>query len=566
MRRFVCLKASLFVFASLVPAIALATPPVVIPSVAAPGRAEQNLQIENARPDVGGQSVITMPDEAGHNKALKEGATFKLNSVSVENGTVFSNGELEDEYKEFIGQNIGLATLNTIASRITAHYRNAGYILSRAIVPPQRINNGAVKIQVVEGFISQVVFKGAPVTSKLLNDYADKIRAQKPLNASTLEHYLLLIEDLPGMKALAVLLPSESTPGASDVVITLTEKTVDGSVAVDNRGSRYIGPYQGSVTVNANNILGYYERTQFHGVATANPGEETFGQIVHEEQLDSDGTKLALSAGHTHTNPGYKLKAFDIKGVDTSYSAEVSHPFIRSRQTNLYGNAQFDIRNTDTESLGIALNGDRLRVARVGASYDFVDSTLAINKAEAQISKGFGWLDDTSPFLRSVTNGHTSFYKATGQASRLQPISGPFGLLVSTTGQLSSDTLLSAEQFGIGGANFGSAYDPSEITGDSGMAGRAELQFSTPSELELIPSYQFYYFYDLGKVWTRNPAAGSKPAQSLADTGFGTRFNIMEPISGNIELAIPMTRAVAANDANGNGNGARVFFSLAYRY
>jgi hemolysin activation/secretion protein len=70
----------------------------------------------------------------------------------------------------------------------------------------------------------------------------------------------------------------------------------------------------------------------------------------------------------------------------------------------------------------------------------------------------------------------------------------------------------------------------------------------------------------LGKVWYRNPAAGLKSSDSLADFGIGTRFNILEPLSGDLELAVPATRPVTANDSNGNGNATRVFFSLAYRY
>ena len=567
MRRNTCtklgLKVSLFLFTSLAPMTAMA---VVVPPVAAPGRVEKNLSIENERPSVGGQSVITVPDENGASKALKGSATFKLTSVAIENATAFSKADLAEEYNEYVGKSITLATLNQIANKVTVRYRNAGYILSRAVVPPQRIAGGAVKLRIVEGFVDKVVFQGVPTESGLLKDYAEKIRNAKPLDAATLERYLLLIEDLPGVKAQAVLRPSAKTPGASDVVINITQKMVDGAVTADNRGSRYIGPYQASVTVNANNVLGFYERTTLRGVTTGNPSEEKFGQISHDEALDSEGTRLTLTAGKTRTRPNYKLRDFDVKGVDTAYSAAVSHPFLRSRQSNVYGTAQFDIRNTDTDSLGSALNGDRLRVLRTGASYDFVDSFLAVNKLEGQLSKGFGWLDDTSPFVRSRSNGRTSFYKGTAQASRLQPVYGPVGLLVSGSGQLSSDSLLSAEQFGVGGAQFGSAYDPSELTGDSGVAGRAELQYSRSGDLELIPSYQLYGFYDFGKVWSRNPGAGSKFTESLASTGGGVRFNVMEPVSGSLEVAVPMTKKVAANSTLDHGNDTRVFFSLAYRY
>jgi hemolysin activation/secretion protein len=563
MKRSFFLKTSTFLFTSLLPVAAFATS-VNVPSVAQPSRVGESLRIENIRPDVSGVSTVTVPNESG-SKPLKEGAKFKLNSITVENATAFSKADLEEDYKDLIGQSVSLNTLNQVTAKLTARYRNNGYILSRAVLPPQRINGGAVKIRIVEGFVDSVKFEGAE-NSGLLSEYAEKIRTAKPLDAATLERYLLLIEDLPGVKAQAVLKPSAKVPGASDVIISITQKMVDGSVTADNRGSRFIGPYQGSLTANVNNVLGMYERTQFRAVSAANPEEQTFFQVSHEQQLDSEGTKLNISAGKARTQPGYRVKAFEIKGVDTTYSAALSHPFIRSRQTNLFGTAQFDIRNTDTKALGTELNGDRLRVARVGASYDFLDGFQAINRAEAQVSKGFGWLDNTSPDVRSRVNGRTSFYKGTAQASRLQSLTGPFSVFVAAKGQVASAALLSAEQFGLGGADFGSAYDPSEITGDAGIAGRGELQFSHSNDANLIPSYQLYSFYDIGRVSRRNPAAGTKSVESLASAGFGTRFNLMDPISGNLELAIPVTRPVSANNAQGHGNAARLFFSLAYRY
>ncbi len=222
------------------------------------------------------------------------------------------------------------------------------------------------------------------------------------------------------------------------------------------------------------------------------------------------------------------------------------------------------MRNTDSDSLGLPLYEDRLKVARIGASYDFVDRFTAVNRFDSQISKGIGWDDDTH-VGRSRTNGSTDFWKFNAQASRLQPISGPFSLFVSSEGQASSKALLSAEQFGLGGAQFLSAYDPSEVTGDSGIAGRAELQYSKSGDFQYLTAYQIYTFYDIGEVWTRNPSAGIKDSISLASAGLGVRFNIMDPISGSFEVSTPLTKDVNANLPN-NGGDTRVFFSLAYRY
>lgn len=554
---------SSFLFAALLPGAALAQVPPT-PS-AQPARIQEQLRIEDTRPAVGGAPLITLPDEAGRDTPLKAGARFTLRELEVQNASVFSAAELRAEYAQTLGQKVTLADLQGIAARITARYRNAGYILSRAVVPPQRIRNGRARIAVVEGFADRVILEGDAAASPLLQAYAEKIRAARPLSTATLERYLLLIQDLPGVTARALLRPSPMVKGASDVIITVTQKSYDGAVSADNRGTRYIGPYQGGVTANFNHVLGIHDRTQLRGILTADPSELQFFQVSHDEQIGTEGTRLTLAAAHTRTQPNFRLKAFDIEGTDTLVSAQLLHPFLRSRQDNLWGNASFDIRNTHSASFDVPLYADRLKVGRIGGAYDFVDRWTAVNRFDAQLSKGFGWDDNSGTQARSRFNGRTDFWKLTATANRLQTLSGPFSYSLSGTAQAASAALLSAEQFGLGGPTFLSAYDPSEVTGDSGIAGRAELHYSQTPHYRFLAAYQLYVFYDIGTAWTRNPAAGIEEQTSLASAGAGMRFNLLAPLSGSLEVAQPLTKDVNANRPN-NGDDTRVFFSLAYRY
>lgn len=537
------------------------TPP---PPSAEPGRVEQRFRIEQ-RPEVGGAPLITLPDEQGLDKQLKDGATFTLKGVRFEELSAFSEEELKPIYDEYLGKEVSLKTLREITTKITAHYRNSGYILSRAVLPPQRLSDGVVTIRIIEGRVDNVRFEGMSVESGLLKAMADKIRNARPLSAQTLERYLLLMEDLPGVSARAVIQPSATTPGTSDVVINLSHKRFDGGLTADNRGSRFLGQYQGGATLNMNNIMGRFDRTTLRGIATAEFDELRYGEIVHEQQIGSEGTKIAVSASHTHTHPGSRLESLDIQGENRSYTVGISHPFIRSRQSNLFGNAEFDIRDSDVSSLGTKLYEDRLRVFRVGGAYDFVDRWSAINRMELNVSKGVSvWDTDSGIGLRSRTNGQPDFLKANVEITRLQPITGPFTAFVGVAGQLADDPLLAAEEFGLGGATYGSAYDPSEITGDHGVATRLELQYNDTTEWRFMPNYQVYTFYDIGKVWNEDPLPGDDSPASLASAGLGVRFNMLDDLSGGLEVAVPLTREVAANGQD--GDDPRFFFSFAYRY
>ena len=58
-------------------------------------------------------------------------------------------------------------------------------------------------------------------------DYARKITADRPTNIRTLERYLLLANDLPGLKFTTTLKASPTSPGASTLIVEVIEKPID---------------------------------------------------------------------------------------------------------------------------------------------------------------------------------------------------------------------------------------------------------------------------------------------------------------------------------------------------
>jgi hemolysin activation/secretion protein len=537
-----------------------------IPGSASPDIRQRQLQIRDTLPTVSNKPLITS-DDGKESKEIKSGLKFTLKSVVIENATAFKKEELEALYKDLVGTQVTVSQLNKVANDITAYYRNHGYILTRAVLPPQEIKGGNVKIRIIEGFIDSVKIQGDDAANdSTIRAYADKIRAEKPLNVETLERYLLLMEDLPGVEARAVLQPSPTVQGASDVVVNIKRKPIEASAIADNRGSRFLGPEQLNLTAAFNNMLSQDDQTQFRVVTTPFGLDELFfGEIRHEEQLGSEGTKAVISGSYIKTRPQYSLEPFDIVGTSYAFTAGVSHPLIRSRRENLFVNADATIRDSDLNSLGTGLSHDKTRVVGVAASYDFVDFTSAINRMDLRYARGIGIATDVEAKPRSRANGKPVFDKVTSRLSRIQPVWGPWSVQATAAGQYSPDPLVASEEFALGGADFGSAYDSAELTGDSGAAGRLEIQYNDAPQTAYLKQYQVYGFYDIGRVWNHDPIPGSEASTGdLSSTGLGVRFNVNEQISGGLEGSLPLTKKVSAYGED--GAAPRVFVSLQYRY
>ncbi len=243
-----------------------------VPGPASPNRIEQRFQplpVPKAKPKITIPSMKTpsLPVEAMKIK-------FILRAVILNNSTVYKPADLTPLYRKLIGKKISLAQVFALRDRLTAKYRRDGYILSQVIVPPQKLTHGVVHMQAIEGYVANVSIQGNAHDSRgLIAAMAARIKLARPLTAKVLERYVLLMQDLPGLSVRTVLRPAAKQPGATDLDILMTHKTVTGYASIDNRGSRAIGPLQGQVGINLNSLLGLDEQTSLQW-ATVNPTKE----------------------------------------------------------------------------------------------------------------------------------------------------------------------------------------------------------------------------------------------------------------------------------------------------
>jgi hemolysin activation/secretion protein len=533
-----------------------------VPS-ADPSRAQRQIApLEAPQPPATAGSITA----TGTPKAPKgaEKIKFVLASLTIEGVTAYQETELTSLYQDMMGKTITLADIYDLAGRLTIKYRNDGYILAQVVVPPQTVKGGHIRLRVVEGVTHNIRIEGQ--TNGSLDDlqpYADAIKAAQPFNSKVLERYLLLINDLPGLSARAVLSPA-AVPGATDILIIVERKPYDLFFQADNRGSRYLGPLQLNAGTRLNNMLGYYEGINLQYVLAPDNSELNYGGIGFTKPLGHDGTRFLASGSLTRTRPGFILKPFDVRGLARTLNLELMHPIIRSRNENLNATWRFDYLDSRREdNLGGHPIADRLTVMRLGSLFQNVDRYAGANTLTAELSKGLGVFNSTERNNPYTTRPGASdiFFKSTAEVSRLQRLNPQFDLFGSMTGQWAAQRLLVSEQFGLGGTAYGSAYDSSEITGDDGLAVRAELRWNNPVPAALR-STQVYGFYDIGKVWDPGNTVASDRVASLASAGAGLRLGFNANISGSVELAQPLTRDVGTE---GDRN-PRIFAALTAKF
>lgn len=557
--QFPFLKAAVSV-ALLVPAQALAQ---TIPSTAEPGVITRGIGDEPlGRPQSDTGLVLGAEEAAGQNLSAEK--VFTLNGVVLDGSTVYAQPDVDGFAKGYVGEKVSFADLNAISQAMTRDYREKGYVFSRVILPPQKIDGGVVHYQAIEGRVTDVQIEGDfKDQTHLIQRIADQIKSDGPSNTADIERYLLLIDDLPGITARSLMRPSD-VPGGGTLIITIVQDRVEGSVGIDNRGSTYLGRGRATAVAAFNSLFGIHDRTTLRGIVTENTNELRFGDITHEEQVGTEGMRVKARYAITATEPGNELKALDVNGRTHLFDLQALYPVIRSRQYNFNLIGGFTAINSTSDILGSQVAEDRLRYAHAGGRFDFTDALSGVNQFEISMAKGLDIFNPTEDAAtgRSRSNGEHDFVRYNLEAERLQDLPGDFSFHVAFSGQYSPDVLLASEEFAVGGDAYGRAYDSGEITGDSGAAASFELRYGGHVDNRFLNAYELYSFYDLGTVWNHNPSVSENANDSLASVGLGVRFNAIYETSGYLELGKPLTHEVGAD---GNKD-ARVFFSLSKRF
>jgi hemolysin activation/secretion protein len=536
-----------------------------IPGGILPGRERQQILDQRVAPRaVPGGRAISLPSTEAPPGAAD--ITLVIRGIQVVGSTVYTPDQLAPIWQDLINRRVSLNAVYDLAKRITSKYGADGYVLSRAIVPPQELSPGGavIRIQVVEGYVSRVVWPREKLARyrDFFTDYSAKIVADRPANIRTLERYLLLANDLPGLKFTTTLEASKTEQGASVLIVEVTEKRYEFNARADNRGTEARGPYQFLLAQTFNNLSGTHESFTVAYAGVQDIEELQFIAGNYRHVVNSEGLTGFVNATYSWGRPGGALlQSLDYRTRTTTLEMGMFKPIIRSRERNLtltgmtFLTESYSFINlTDPGTFQV----DRLRGIRARVDADAADRFNGINQMSFTVSQGFPGFGATVNGNPLATRffGKVDFTKLELSASRLQPLFGQVSALISAYGQWAADPLLASEQCGYGGRVFGRAYDPSELLGDHCWMASAELRYDLASKLPKVPDAQFYAYSDVGQVFTIIPAVGTAET-TAASAGGGVRLKWQNFVL--LDLS-------AAKAIEGPRDDWRFFFITSVRY
>ncbi|HEX5210966.1 MAG TPA: POTRA domain-containing protein [Pseudolabrys sp.] len=478
---------------------------------------------------------------------------FLLTSVTVSGATVVAPNVIASAYAPYLRKKVSQSDLEAIANAITGLYRDRGYYLSRAIVPPQDVVGGHVQVKVIEGSIAEVRIEGGDAVRFGVKEHLDLLTAEHPARFGTVERQLLLANDTPGVRIADTALEEVgSATGRFRLIVKVETWHIYQSVGLDNYGSFAVGPLQAYSSTFFNSYLAKGDSLGLNLSTVPDATRDLrFGRLSYSVPIGTDGVRLGATVSRSEVWPDDDRRQIDTRTINQFYELRGSFVPLETRQSALTITAAVAaIDEVEKDALGTDYN-DHIRIARISADYRLRDEFGGNNYFTAGLRQGLGGLGASSSDdpLTSRTGARPDFSVFEYSYTRYQVLSDAWSIKANIAGQFASEPLLSSQTFYLGGAAFGPGY----YNADNGIAGLVELRFDQSVPSALITHYQLYAFSEGGEVWNLG-----EPMQQLVSVGAGVRLDFVNDFHAGMAVAFPVIYSSRTDEFR----DARLLFSL----
>ncbi|MCC7120056.1 MAG: ShlB/FhaC/HecB family hemolysin secretion/activation protein [Gammaproteobacteria bacterium] len=466
----------------------------------------------------------------------------------------------------YVGRELTLLEIYDVADLITRHYRTHGYTLASAYVPEQQVASGVITLEVIEGKLGGITTQGLRRTKERLVQWQlNELEPGAIVRDAELEREVLLMNDLPGVDARAVLQPGEEF-GTSDLVLNVTEKRYDASIGLDNYGRESIGEWRVQADAALNGLLGVGDQLAISGVY-AEADLMHYGRLAYNLPVTAWGTRAEVyyssfdyAVDEKKLGPGFET--YDIDGEGDNFGITLLHPVWRGQRKNLFLGIGFD-RTVTRQTTQFVDDGPPdhrnldMGLAVFTALFNYTAPDRSFSTLGASLSTNFDRPErradvdpQNSPFDTSLEN-NAQTAKLQLDLTHYRTLWRQLAGIARITAVASPDPLNDLEQFRIGGPNGVRAYPASELAGDRGFTATGEVQHP----VNMFPGFyaqRLKAFVDTGRVYRKNHnRLGIERSESLTGVGVGYQALAFGHVAVDATLAYPLGRHEASDDDDG---------------
>ncbi len=478
----------------------------------------------------------------------KQGLKFPLTQVQIldRNNQEVVTDELAHILKNYVGKEVSLSDLSNLANEISEFYRNNNYLVAKAILPPQEIEQGTVKILLLKGNVGEIRLQNH---SALSNKFVSRL-SNTTVNTSEfilkdeLEKFALTINDVPGVNA-GLQLSAGKKVGEANLLIKINDaKRFSGYVSVDNQGNKYTGRYRLAAGTKVNNLTGWGDELKLD-LLSSNQANLKNARIDYSSLIDGYSTRFGVTANYLHYKLGGNFKSLQSQGHSHNLGAYLLHPTIRTPNFRLSTKVSFNHQNlTDAQqavtvkqkrkinSLTVGVDGS-WNLIKDGTTY-FSLSTLFGNLANQTNETKHNAAEDFQ------SKSHFTVYNYRLSHEQILPKS--FAFNIGINGQFADKNLESSQKMLLGGLSGVRGHQAGAASVDEGHVIQTEFKHYLPVFSQSVLVSSLFYDYGFGKSYKHSQflEKGVKNSVKLQSVGAGLSLSDAGSYAINASIAKPL--------------------------
>ncbi len=497
---------------------------------------------------------------------------FEIRNFEVTGNSLLTDDQLRSAIILFTGSGKTAADVEKARDALEKYYHEAGYPAVMVNIPEQTLQEGVVRLQVIESRIGRVKVTG--------NRYFTMEKVMKDLPSFTPGGILYLpnvqkeigrLNRSQDIKVEPVMTPGKEV-GTIDVELKVEDKLpLHGYLELNNRASYDTSALRFNGMVRYDNLWQDQHSLSFQYQTAPRKTQEVevlgASYVLPVPWQENDQLALYGISSNNITELGEDFDGFKVIGKGKIFGARyvTALPEYHLYAHNLTLGA--DYKQFD-QILGFATqNGvtTHTPVSYTPLSFSYSaslpDEWGGMTQFNAGVNLSFRDVGSHErQFEISRYKGRADYVYETAAIQRTQKLPKGMNLFVKVDGQSSDQPLIGNEQYIAGGMESVRGYKESEASGDSAVHATIEVSFSNPFEqsgigkwLQMTP----FIFYDLAALTTQEPLPLQAGSIKLEGAGVGMRGTMAK----NLEYELDGAKALDATTRT-KSNDLRLYFKL----
>lgn len=467
---------------------------------------------------------------------------FVLDGISFNTSVFIPQEQLKEIAGRYVGREITFADLNEMIREVNQRYADAGQLTARAILPPQSLEDGQLRVVLVEAELDGVTFsgEGQNVDESFYRDRLGLTEGETLDSPMLIEAIRRFNATSQGPQISAGLAPGERFGTTRVDVERFEPKRVDWSLFANNYGTEGTGYEQLGGTLNWFSPTGVADNLGVILVGTR--GSQYMNLRYTRPVTRSNGFAWVEAGANSMEIKSGPLADLNIEGDSSNYGIGFDQPWWVSDRWLLLGGVGYTFQTSETTLEGFALSEVDIQEVFLKGQFEY--------RAAPWYTRYEQRIRQASPD-NALTGESGNFTILTGDLYSSRQLGEQFELVGLGGWQYATreDELPSALHKQFGGISAQRGYDPGVITAPWGV------NFSVEGYWHLSKRWQPFAFMDYGRAME----LGEEDVD-LASGGLGMNSRWFED-----HVSVRLLAAGAFKDVVPDQDGTKLLLQVVFR-